>query len=54
LLELAPTGLKEEIIGNINLEILTQIRICQLVLWIMVNGDAYMRQIYIAFDGKLL
>ena len=54
LVELAPTGWKELIIGNINLEILTQVRICQLRLWIMVNRDTYMRQIYIAFGGKLL
>ena len=40
--ELAPAAWKEEISDNINLEILTQVRICQLRLWIMVNLDTYM------------
>jgi hypothetical protein len=52
--ELAPTAWKEEISDNINLEILTQVRIFQLLLRIMVNRDTYLRQIYIVFGGKLL
>ena len=52
--ELAPAAWKEEISDNINLEILTQVRIFQLVLWIMVNRDTYLRQIYIVLAESYL
>ena len=52
--ELAPAAWKEEISDNINLEILTQVRIFQLVLWIMVNRNTYLRQIYIVLLERYL